>query len=98
MNDLTKQQGITIFSSLISVAVVVMFSILVVRFVPVYVQHYHVIGSAKSLRNLPTEVYMGPPNLVLMKLKKAMSQQLRVNNVDHISLDNIRFFPGFEGV
>lgn len=91
MNNLTKQQGVTILTLLTSAVVVVLAGLLIIRFLPVYVQHYNVVGSAKALKQLPDEVYVGPPNLVVMKLKESLLKQLEINEVDHIPADSIHF-------
>ena len=88
-----KQQGMTLIGMLFTVAVVVMAAIIVMRIVPVYLQHYTIVQSIKTLRTVPLDSLTGDPVTDVAVMKGDLDKRLNVNSVDDLKENDIIITP-----
>jgi len=97
MQRLTKQQGFTVLGLLAGAIVIAFVGLTLMRFLPVYIQHYSIISSVKALSSLPSSVHTGSPATVQKKLKAALLKQLNINEIDIVLPKNIKVFLDADG-
>lgn len=91
-----KQTGMTFVGMLLTMAVVIMSLIIVMKIVPVYIQHYSVIQSIKSLHKIPDTEFSSDPAVNANILRDKLDKQLYVNGVE-IPNDKILIKPMTKG-
>jgi hypothetical protein len=91
-----KQQGMTLIGMLLSVAVLVMAAVVVMRLVPVYIQHYEIVQSIKSLNTVPVSSLSGDPLADVEALRSSLNKHLEINGVDYLKNNEVIFTPNGE--
>lgn len=80
-----KQKGITLVGLILTVAVIIVLGVLAMRIAPVYIQHYTVTRSIKSLSTLRGDDVSVNPEF----LKQKLMNQLYINGVNDIKEKNV---------
>ena len=88
-----KQQGMTLIGMLLSVVVLIMAAVVVMRLVPVYIQHYEIVQSIKSLNTVPVASLSGDPLADVEALRSSLNKRLEINGVDYLKNDEVIFTP-----
>lgn len=91
-----KQQGMTLIGMLLTVAAIVMAAIVVMRLVPVYIQHYEIVQSIKSLNTVPVSSLSGDPLADITVLRSDLTKRLDINGVDELKEGELTFTPDGE--
>ncbi|CEG57420.1 DUF4845 domain-containing protein [Legionella fallonii] len=91
-----KQQGMTLIGMLLTVAAIVMAAIVVMRLVPVYLQHYEIVQSIKSLNTVPVASLSGDPLADMTVLRSDLTKRLDINGVDELKEGDVTFTPNGE--
>ena len=84
-----KQQGMTIIGMLFTAIIVVIAAIVVMRCVPVYLHHYSIVHSIKSLNATPLTALTGDTSLDVDFLRKDLNKHLDVNGIDPLKDDEL---------
>ncbi len=92
-----KHQGMTLIGMLLTMAVVVIAGIVVMRVVPVYLEHYEVLSSMKALNTLPSTDFSADPSLNANILRTKLLNQLYVNSIESIAPEQIKMTPDGQG-
>ena len=77
-----KQNGMTLIGMLLTAAAIILFSITVMRIIPVYIQHYAVSRSIGAIKKIPESDFSAEPAANAIILKKKLMNQLYVNGVE----------------
>lgn len=77
-----KQNGMTLIGMLMTAAAFIFLAIIVMRIIPVYIQHYTVSRSIESLQKIPASDFSTEPATNAIILKKKLMNQFYVNGVD----------------
>lgn len=88
-----KQKGITLVGMILTLAIVVFTGIVLMRVIPVYIEHYQIINSIKSLNSLPTTDFSSDPSSDAHVLKSKLLNQLYVNSIESIRPEQIKISP-----
>ena len=88
-----KQQGMTLIGMLLTIVVVVMAAVVVMRLVPVYIQHYEIVQSIKSLNTIPAASLSGDPLADVEVLRTSLNKRLDINGVDNLKSNEIIITP-----
>jgi Domain of unknown function (DUF4845) len=91
------QKGMTLIGMLMSAICVIFIGVVVMKIVPVYIQHYSVVSSVKALDTLPKEDLTGPPASTVIFLRKKLSNQLYINGIEDVTKDHVKISPGRNG-
>jgi hypothetical protein len=94
---MNRNQGMTLIGMLLTLAVVVAVGITLLRVVPVYIQHYEVMTSIKSLNSLPSSDFSTDPASNAAVLRSKLLNQLYVNSIESITPDQIIITPDDKG-
>lgn len=86
-----KQNGMTLIGMLLTVIVFVMVGIVTIRIVPVYLQHYSVIQSIKSLNSTPTSSLSGDPIADIAVMRQSLTKRLDINGLEDFKDDQLQF-------
>lgn len=81
---MSKQKGMTLIGMLMTMAIVVIGAVFIMRIVPVYLQHYSIISSVKSLSQTPTSSLSGDPMADAEVLKVSLTKRLDINGLDDL--------------
>jgi len=92
-----KHQGLTLIGMLLTMATVVVLGILVMRVVPVYIHHYEVISSLKTLNKIPSDEFSADAAANSEVIKARLIKLFYVNGIDQIKPDQIVIGPGEDG-
>ncbi len=87
-NTMTRgsQRGMTYLGMLILMVVIAFGAIIVIKVLPLYLEHFKVESSLNSLAQEPHGELAGlPPS----EIEKLLLKRLAVNDVDHVSKDDI---------
>lgn len=88
-----NQQGMTLIGMLVVVAAVVVAGVLLMRVVPVYIQHQAVVGSVRSMNRLPASEFGLSSEMNVHLLKKKLYHQFYVNGVDEVVKEGVSVKP-----
>lgn len=88
-----KQKGMTLIGMLFTAAVVVILAIIIMRIVPVYLQHYSVVQSIKSLSETPLTSLSGDPAADTGVLRDSLDKRLDINGVEELTRNQITITP-----
>ncbi|KTD32273.1 transmembrane protein [Legionella moravica] len=88
-----KQQGMTLIGMLFTVIVVVMAAVVVMRVVPVYLQHYSIVQSIKGLNETPVSTLTGDSYSDIETLRASLSKRFDINGVDDLNNDQLVISP-----
>ena len=89
-----KQQGMTLIGSLMTMIVIVMAVVLVMRIVPVVIEHYTIVSSIKNLSDTP--VADSDPVSAVAALKNSLMKRLDINEVNDLKDNQISITPDGE--
>jgi hypothetical protein len=79
-----QQEGLTFVSLLLVLAVVGFFAYIGIKLTPVYLENFSVSSSLKSLEEEESQ------GLAVGELRSRLLKRLEINNVSHVTEDNIR--------
>ena len=79
---MNKQNGMTLIGMLMTAAAFILLGIIVMRIIPVYIQHYTVSRSIESVKKIPKSDFSAEPATNAIILKKKLMKQFYVNGVD----------------
>lgn len=88
-----KQKGMTLIGMVFTMIVVIMAAILVMRIIPVYLEHYSVVQSVKALNTTPQASLTGDPLGDAMVLRRDLSKRLDINGIQDLSDDQLTIVP-----
>lgn len=88
-----EQKGMTLIGMLFIVAVVVMAAIVIMRVIPVYLQHYYIVQSVKSLNEVEADSLSGDAFADIAVLKSALDKRFIINGIDTINAQDIVITP-----
>jgi len=88
-----NQNGMTLIGMLLTLAMFFFGSVVVLRIIPVYIQHYELTSSIRVLSTLPSTDFSGDPNADAEVLRTRLMNQLYVNNIESITPDKITITP-----
>lgn len=90
---MNKQKGMTVIGMLFTAAVVVILAVIIMRIVPVYIQHFSIVDSIKSLSETPESSLSGDPALDTLELRKSLDKRLDINGVEDLQPNQISIVP-----
>ena len=93
-----KHQGITLVGMLLTMAAVIIAGITLMRIAPVYLEHYGVVSSLKTLNAIPETEFSTDPAANATILKNKLLSQLYVNSIESIKPEQITITPEQDGV
>ncbi|HAT8211072.1 TPA: DUF4845 domain-containing protein, partial [Legionella pneumophila] len=88
-----KQQGMTLIGMLFTAVVVVMAGIFVMRVVPVYIQHYSILHSVKSLNSMSVSSLSGDPLTDVATLRESVTKRLDINGIEDLKPGQLVITP-----
>ncbi|WP_298624110.1 DUF4845 domain-containing protein [uncultured Legionella sp.] len=88
-----KQQGMTLIGMLFSVVVVVFAAVVVMKIIPIYLQHYSVVQSIKGLNATPFADMTGDSYADAMTLRKSLGKRLDINGVEDLKNEQLSISP-----
>ena len=88
-----KQQGMTLVGMLLTMATIVILAIVVIQVVPVYLQYYSVVHSAKSLNSVPRSSLTGDSLSDVGLLRSSMMKRLEINGLDDLKENELIITP-----
>lgn len=91
-----KQQGMTLIGMLLTVVVVVMAAVVVMRLVPVYLEHYEIVQSIKSLNTVNASSLSGDPLADTIVLRSDLIKRLDINGISDLKENEVTFTPNGE--
>lgn len=84
-----KEQGMTLIGMLFTVVVVVFAAIVVMKIIPVYLQHYSIVQSIKGLKDIPSSEMTGDSYTDISTLRKSLTKRLDINSVEDLKSDQL---------
>ncbi len=88
-----RQQGMTLIGMLLTMAVVVMIAIVVMRMVPVYIQHFAILESIEALNTIPASSLTGDAMMDSTYLRNSLSKRLDINGIDDLKPNELTIIP-----
>ena len=88
-----KQQGMTLIGMLLIMGVVVLAAIVVMRIVPVVIQHYSIVTSIKTLDQTPASSLTGDPAADVEILHNSLSKRLDINGLEDLKPEELVITP-----
>jgi hypothetical protein len=88
-----KQLGITLIGMLLTMAIVIMAAIIVMRVVPVVIQHYSIVSSIKSLNQIPVSDMTQDPMTDVNTLRASLAKRLDINGLQNLKPDELVIVP-----
>lgn len=79
MKGMARQRGLTMISWLVVIAVVVFIVMIALKLFPIYLEHFSVQSSMKSLASESEPMTSG-------QIRQTLGKRLAVNNVDQVNL------------
>lgn len=86
---MNSQKGMTFIGMLMTMAIVVTSAVFIMRIVPVYLQHYSIVSSIKSLNQTPRSSLSGDPMADADVLKASLNKRLDINGLDYLKEDEL---------
>lgn len=93
---MNKQKGMTLIGMILTLAIVVIAGIIVMRVVPVYIQHYSISQSIHALNRIPQEDLSSNPATNARLLKDKLKNQFYINGVD-VPVEKVKIIPDRKG-
>lgn len=88
-----KYQGMTLIGMLLTTVTVIIAALLVIKIMPVYLEHYEVVNSMKTLNTLPSTEFSADQEANANILKGKLLRQLDVNSIESIQPEQITITP-----
>lgn len=79
-----KQKGMTLIGMLFTAVVVVMAAVIIMRIIPVYLQHYSIVQSIKALNTTTESSLSGDPATDALMLRTSLTKRLDINGVEDL--------------
>lgn len=89
-NSIKKQQGVTLLSVIIGIALIVVLTAAVVNIVPLFVENYSVKSSLVSL----VDDVKSKPIVTEEEIRQRLLKRLHFSNVENVKSDNIKLIRG----
>lgn len=90
---MSKQKGITLVGMLLTMAVVFMVVVVLMRVVPVVIQHYSIVSSIKGLEQIPAASLTGDPELDVSTLKSSLAKRLDISGIPNLKPEELTITP-----
>jgi hypothetical protein len=90
---MNKQKGITLIGMLLSMVVVVMAIVVLMRVVPVVIQHYSIVSSIQALKETPATSLTGDPVSDIGTLRSGLSKRLDINGIQELKPEQLIITP-----
>lgn len=88
-----KQQGMTLIGMLFTVVVIVMAAVVVMRIIPVYLQHYSIVQSIKGLNSTSADTITGDPYTDVENLRKSLTKRFDINGLEDLNGEQLIITP-----
>lgn len=85
MKQRQSQQGVTLISLAVMLAILAFFVLLVLRLMPSYLEYFNVKSSMESLAN-----EQGAGQMPTSEIRKLLSRRFDINDVEHVQRDDIK--------
>ena len=84
MNSVHRQRGMTAIGWLVVLVFVGIVALAAIRLVPIYMEHFSVTTSLKSLTTEHTQTISGPADI-----RELLEKRLEINDVSHVNRDDV---------
>jgi len=84
-SDKKKMRGLTGLSFLLLLALIGFFALLAIRLFPIYLEHYNVTSSLKSLQSEAWEVPVSKK-----EIKSLLLRRFQINDISHVGKEQIK--------
>ena len=84
-----KQQGLTLVGMLLTVLAVFFAAVIVMKIVPVVIQHYTILSAVKALNDVPAASLSGDPEADVAFLKDSLAKRFDLNGIDDLKPDEL---------
>ena len=88
-----KQKGMTLIGMLLSMAVLVMVVVVLMRVVPVVIEHYSIVTSIEALKDTPASSFTGDPVTDVSTLRYGLSKRLNINGINDLKPEQLVIIP-----
>lgn len=90
--SLNKQRGLTLLSIAFILALIGFFTLLIIKIVPIYINHSRVVNAVKALENTTDIVSKNRT-----EIKTSLEKRFEMNYVEHVTDDDIKIVaqPGY---
>ena len=88
-----KYKGMTFIGMLLAMVVTATCGLLLIRVVPVYIEHYTLIHAVKSLNSVPISSLSGDPIADVEVLKSSLFKNFDVNGLEQLKEDQLHIIP-----
>lgn len=85
-----KQKGMSMIGTLFAVVAFILISILLLKMVPVYIQHYTIVSSVEALNKVEAEELSINPEMNVAFLKQKLLRQFDMNQIEGTMIKNIK--------
>ncbi len=83
--DIKKMKGLTGLSFLLLLLLIGFFALLAIRLFPIYLEHYNVTTSLKSLQSEAQQAPLGRK-----EIKDLLLRRFQINDISHVDKDQIK--------
>jgi len=83
MKSIRNQQGVTLIGWIIILALIAFFSLITIKVVPIYIDHYNIVKVLKSLENEDNIATMRPA-----EARELIDRRLYINAVETVKRDD----------
>lgn len=91
-----NQKGITLIGMLLTAIVVICAGVLIMRVVPVYLEHYSIVQSIKDLSSTADSSLTGDSTNDAMALRRSLTKRLDINGINDLNDDELSITPSEE--
>jgi hypothetical protein len=91
-----NQKGMTVVGMLMAMVVVVLALIVVMRIVPVVIQHYSIVNAIESLSETPSTSMTGDPVEDITTLKANLNKRFDINGLEYLKENELVISPDGE--
>lgn len=88
-----QQKGMTLIGMVLTLTIVILAGIMLMRIVPVYLNHYSVTKSIDALAHIPKEDLSADPTATARLLKTRLMNQFYVNGIYDIKAKQVTLLP-----
>lgn len=90
---MNAQRGMTLIGMLLTMALVVIFGLIVIQTVPVYIQNYSIKQSIKALSVIPASSLSGDSYTDAQFIQDSLSKRLDINGITSIKEEQLKVIP-----
>lgn len=91
-----NQKGITLIGMLFTAIVVICAGVLIMRVVPVYLEHYSIVQSIKDLSSTADSSLTGDSTNDAMALRRSLTKRLDINGINDLNDEELSITPSEE--